>query len=377
MDLNLEIKDERLKETIAFHGHLCPGLLIGYRAALLGLTRLGGRRAEDEELVALVENDSCSVDAVQYLTGCTFGKGNFVFRDYGKQVFTLAYRPDGRGVRLAFRGDRLKNRTPDGASDRTAFAQALLEAADDDLFIVTDVKIDLPPLARRYPTLTCDLCGEGVMEPRLLRLSGRRVCHDCLARLDPRATLEQTADFLFEVGMLKKTPRTGYQFLGNGRETVAAHSFRVAVVGLILARLTPGCDADRTVKMCLLHDLAEARTGDHNYVNKQYVVVDEGRAIRDAASKVACGLEIEGLSAEFLTGETIEARLAFDADQLDMVVELKERMDLGNKYAEAWLYYARKRLKTQIGRDLHDAILKTDWTHWWFDRQDHLWVRDG
>ncbi|MBF0530615.1 MAG: HD domain-containing protein [Deltaproteobacteria bacterium] len=188
--------------------------------------------------------------------------------------------------------------------------------------------------------------------------------------------MTQMADFLFEVGMLKKTPRTGYQFLGNGHENVATHSFRAAVIGYLLAHLTTGADVDRTAKICLFHDLAEARTGDQNYVNKQYVVADEARAMRDAAAKVTCGSEIEGYLAEFNSGQTLESQLAYDADQLDLIVELKEKMDLGNRYAATWLFYARKRLKTKIGKDLHDAIMKTDWTNWWFDKKEHLWVRE-
>ena len=374
--MDMEIKDERLKEAVAFHGHLCPGLLIGYRAALLGLERLGGSRAEDEELIAIVENDSCSVDAIQFLTGATFGKGNLIFRDWGKQVFTLAFRPDGRGVRLVFIGDTLKTKTPDGHTDRQAFIRALIEAPDRDLFQAAEVRVNLPRTARTFPTLPCDSCGEGAMEPRLTRVGDKRICQDCLRKADPRVLMEQTADFLFEVGMLKKTPRTGYQFLGNGRESVAAHSFRVGIIGYVLAGLTDGADPDKTLRLCLFHDLAEARTGDHNYVNKQYVNVDEERAGRDCAANAPCGREIEALLSEFMAGQTLEAQLAYDADQLDMAFELKEKHDLGNKYASAWLFYAEKRLKTEAGRGLFQAAQKTDWTHWWFERKEHLWVRD-
>ena len=372
----MEITDERLRGAIAFHGHLCPGLMIGYRAARLGLSRLGEQRSRDEELVAIVENDSCSVDGIQYLTGCTFGKGNFFFRDWGKQVFTLAFRPEGRGVRLVFIGDRIKPKKDDGSTDREAFVRLLMDAGDEELFSVEEMTIDLPPMARIHPTVPCDACGEGVMETRLSLVKGRKLCPSCLLALDPEVDLDQVADFLFEVGMLKKTPRTGYQFLGNGHENVATHSFRTAVLGFILSRLTTGVDTGKVTDMCLFHDLGEARTGDHNYVNKQYVTVDEERAEADAAANAPSGNEIVALLAEFRAGETAEAQLAHDADQLDMVVELKEKMDLGNKYAEAWLFYAGKRLKTETGRKIYRIILKTDWTNWWFHRKEHLWVRD-
>ncbi|HHY95244.1 MAG TPA: formylmethanofuran dehydrogenase, partial [Firmicutes bacterium] len=91
------------EKAVAFHGHACPGLATGLRAALIGMRELGVARAGDEELVAIVETDSCSIDAVQVLTGCTVGKGNLILRDLGKHVFTFARRSDGRGVRVAVR----------------------------------------------------------------------------------------------------------------------------------------------------------------------------------------------------------------------------------------------------------------------------------
>jgi hypothetical protein len=86
---------------------------------------------------------------------------------------------------------------------------------------------------------------------------------------------KKIVEFLFEVGMLKKTPRTGYQFLGSGGESVADHSFRTAVIGYALASQEPDADRNKVVLMCLFHDFPEARTGDHNYVNKKYVKTDE------------------------------------------------------------------------------------------------------
>lgn len=361
-----------LTRAVDFHGHLCPGLVIGYLAANLALERLGLARSGDEELVAVVENDSCSVDAVQFLLGCTFGKGNLVFRDWGKQVFTISSRVRGKGLRLAFIGDRLRA----GAGDRDGFIRALLEAPADDVFAITEVAPLLPGQAVIHPTVSCAICGEGVGGHRALALEGRVVCAPCLGRVEPeRALGEKAADFLFEVGMLKKTPRTGYQFLGNGRESVAAHSFRAAVIGYILASVTPEADQARVVAMCLFHDLAEARTGDHNYVNKQYVKTDEARALADAVRGLAAQGRIEGCFAEFDGRQTLEALLAHDADQLDMALELKEKKDLGNPYAAQWLEFAEKRIKTAQGRGLFAQMMKADWAGWWFDTTaEHLWV---
>lgn len=186
--------------------------------------------------------------------------------------------------------------------------------------------------------------------------------------------MKDTINFLFEVGMLKKTPRSGYQFLGSGQESVAEHSFRAAIIGYILSLEESGADSHKTTLMCLFHDLLEARTGDHNYVNKKYVTVDEERAVRDLARELPFRDKIISLTHEFNAGESLEARISRDADQLDLILQLKEQQDLGNKYASQWLYYAVKRLLTENAKNLAQEILETDSTEWWFDKKIELWA---
>jgi len=164
-----------LRQAIEFHGHFCPGLSIGYRAARIGLDRLRAERAEDEELVAIVENDTCAADAVQVLTGCTFGKGNLVFRDWGKMVFTFALRPSGRFVRASLKPSR---RRP---ADRSAAIDFLLSESDEDLFDINQGVMDIPAKARHFASAPCDGCGEPTMETRLHARAGKRLCPACLA----------------------------------------------------------------------------------------------------------------------------------------------------------------------------------------------------
>ena len=192
-----------------------------------------------------------------------------------------------------------------------------------------------------------------------------------------REAMKQLIHFLFEVGMLKKTPRTGYQFLGTGRESVAEHSFRTAIIGYTLAKAHPEADIQKIVFMCLFHDLHEARTGDHNYVNKQYVRVDEDKAVADLANNLAFGDELVSLTNEFNQAESLEARLARDADQLDLMLELKGQLDVGNRYAADWLHYARQRLVTDTARQMADELLKTDSADWWFHKKTDLWINGG
>ena len=187
--------------------------------------------------------------------------------------------------------------------------------------------------------------------------------------------LSRLADFLFEALMLKRTPRTGYQFLGHGAETVAEHSFGVVVTAFALVRLNGRADLERTLKLALFHDLAEARTGDLNYVNKRYSVTNEDQALADAAAGLPFGPELMDIWREWQAGETLEARLAADADQLDMVLELRRLHTLGSAQAEDWLHYAQKRLQTAEGRALFEEIVRTDPERWWFERRDDFWVK--
>jgi putative hydrolase of HD superfamily len=189
--------------------------------------------------------------------------------------------------------------------------------------------------------------------------------------------MKSIANFLFEAGMLKRTPRTGYQFLGSGAESVAEHIFRTIYIGYVLGKMSSGVNVDRIVKMCMFHDLPEARTGDQNYVNKKYVDVDIKKAVEDMASTLQFGQEIKELISEFEEGRSEEARIARDADQLEFILALKEWKDIGNAYAEEWLEFSLKRLQTETARELAKVILKTDSSLWWFSEKGEWWIRGG
>ncbi|MBN2644793.1 MAG: HD domain-containing protein [Desulfuromonadaceae bacterium] len=186
--------------------------------------------------------------------------------------------------------------------------------------------------------------------------------------------MKNIANFLFEVGMLKKTPRSGFQFLGSGAESVAEHSFRTAMIGYTLAKLSGDVDAAQVVTMCLFHDVPEARIGDLNYVNKAYVKADEHKAIDDLAQTLPFGDDYRRLLTEFIDKESPEARLAHDADQLEMILALKEYKDLGNRYADEWYPFAVRRLQTELARQLAETIWTTDSSRWWFHGDSDWWV---
>jgi putative hydrolases of HD superfamily len=189
--------------------------------------------------------------------------------------------------------------------------------------------------------------------------------------------MDRIADFLFEMGMLKRTPRTGWQFLGSGQESVAEHIFRTTMIAYVLARLSGAVDADRVVRMALFHDLSEGRTGDLNYMNQKYVAVDEERAAEDMTRGLPFGEELRSLAAEFRAQSSSEAVLARDADNLEMLLQLKEHQDVGNRNAEEWIPFTLRRLKTDAARDLALRILEGNSSAWWFDKDSEWWVRGG
>ena len=186
--------------------------------------------------------------------------------------------------------------------------------------------------------------------------------------------MKDIANFLFETGMLKLTPRSGLQFLGSGKESVAEHGFRVMMIAYTLAKLDPQIDESRVLKMSLFHDILETRTGDLNYVNKKYVEVDEQKAAHELCEGLPFGDELRALLGEFREKKTREALVANDADQLELILMLKEYGDLGNKYTKDWITFALKRLHTEEAKRLAQTILSTDRTEWWFKDKSDWWV---
>ena len=185
------------EDTVKFHGHACPGLAIGYRVANLALKELG-LRARDEELVAIVENNSCAIDGIQFICGCTFGKGNLIFKDYGKQVYTFIRRTQPEAVRIAVkweappedpeteamwarytRGDRSAEVIAVVQNIKARKMNAILEADDSELFKVERVLVEMPEPAIIYKTISCANCGEKVMEPRTKNVNGQLFCLPC------------------------------------------------------------------------------------------------------------------------------------------------------------------------------------------------------
>lgn len=191
---------------------------------------------------------------------------------------------------------------------------------------------------------------------------------------DVKSEMDQIANFVYEIGQLSKTPRSGFQFLGSGSQSVAEHLLRTAYIGMALSYLTPEADRSKVILLCLVHDLAEGRTSDPNYVNQKYGRLNEAQAITDMCSSIPFGHEIKMLYEESAAKETLEARLAKEADILEWIASLREQEIIGNIKAKDWLVSAIQRLKTDAGKFLGARLLEVSPDAWWFDKNDPWFV---
>ena len=185
--------------------------------------------------------------------------------------------------------------------------------------------------------------------------------------------LSNIANFLYEMGILAKTPRSGFSFLGSGEQSVAEHINRVCYIGYTLAKMNGTVDSGKVVQMCLFHDVSESRISDLNYVHQKYTERFEEKAHTDLADSLPFGTDIKAMLDEYEERESLESMLVKDADNLEWILALKEQYDIGNERANTWIPSAIKRLKTEEGKLLGDMIIKTDSDAWWFGEKDDVW----
>jgi len=175
-----------IEDVQRFHGHVCPGLVLGYRMATAAMTALGCTRSGDEELTAIVENDACGVDALQLVTGCTMGKGNLFFKDYGKMIFTVMKRNTGEAVRVAPSREQDARRTKSTMSpeDRQKMIQWLLDSPEKEVLTIQKIAMEPQPYAKIRTSIECTQCYELVMESRIRVHAGKYVCIPCAEILE-------------------------------------------------------------------------------------------------------------------------------------------------------------------------------------------------
>lgn len=168
---------EMWERCAAFHGHVCGGLMIGYKASLLATELLNLSFSKDEQVVCVAENDACGVDAIQVMLGCSVGKGNLLFHICGKQAFSFYERKSGKSVRLVLKA------LPEDLS-RSGFLEYCRQKESKELFDVKETVIQLPSPAKIFDSYICECCGEKTGANWVRIINGKKLCLDCCDTYD-------------------------------------------------------------------------------------------------------------------------------------------------------------------------------------------------
>lgn len=190
----------------------------------------------------------------------------------------------------------------------------------------------------------------------------------------PTSTLENDVNFLFEMGNIRLIDRMWRRFHTTTFANLAEHHFRVFWIAMTIASHEKNVDSGKIAKMALIHDIAESRTGDVDYLARQYVVRNEELAAQDMLSGTSINEEFYSLWEEYETRETLEAKIVKDADNLDVDFELVEQAASGNLLKDEWkenrAFVAKEKLYTQAAKDMFDQLMKAN-PHAW-----HLYGRN-
>ncbi len=172
-----------MEEAVSFHGHSCPGLALGVLASGYILEH-GNDFSIDEELVAVVENDNCSVDAIQSLLGTTFGKGNLIFLDYGKNNYTFYNRTNKKAIKLSLKSRDFGNSN----STREERIESILDSQPEDLFNIKFIEFNPPEKAQIHESQICDNCREPTMLTRIKEFNDKKLCFPCYKKFKDKSS---------------------------------------------------------------------------------------------------------------------------------------------------------------------------------------------
>lgn len=165
------------QDCVAFHGHECGGLTIGYKASLYAISLLNLEFSPDEQVVCIAENDACGVDGIQVMLGCSIGKGNLLFHMRGKSAYSFYNRKTGASVRLVLKP------MPAGITKEQSFAY-YQECRPEEMFEVKKTTIRLPEKARLFDSYACECCGESTGANWIRLAGGKKLCLDCYETYD-------------------------------------------------------------------------------------------------------------------------------------------------------------------------------------------------
>ncbi|MCK5320590.1 HD domain-containing protein [Candidatus Parcubacteria bacterium] len=170
-------------------------------------------------------------------------------------------------------------------------------------------------------------------------------------------------NFFFEIATLRRLTRSHRQVIAEVSDNISDHSFRVAIIGMILAELEK-CDNSKVMKMCLFHDVAEARIGDANFINQQYVDLREDEARDDQMDGLPIANEVDKFLKEYEQRKSKEAIVSKDADLLDQMILQQEYFYKDNKNGRIWHNHTERSLKTESAKVLAKKIRESNPFEW-------------
>jgi formylmethanofuran dehydrogenase subunit E len=165
---------ELMEKAARFHGHMCPGLAIGVLAAKYILEH-GFNYSPNEEVVAVVETDNCSIDALQSLLGVSTGKGNLIHQDYGKLNYYFYNRETEKAIKLSVKSNVFE----DKKKNKHERIKQLLASKPEKVFNIYEIEYNPPGLAQVEESIPCDICGENTMNSRLMFYNNNSMCIPC------------------------------------------------------------------------------------------------------------------------------------------------------------------------------------------------------
>ncbi|NTU46777.1 HD domain-containing protein [Candidatus Roizmanbacteria bacterium] len=181
-------------------------------------------------------------------------------------------------------------------------------------------------------------------------------------------SIKKDINLLYEMGSIRFIERTWRQFLNLSFANLAEHTLRVTWISLILAKHENVENTEKVIKMALIHDISEGRTGDVNYLSRQYTVRNEEKAITDILKDTSLAPEFIDLWKEYEKLDTIEAQIVKDADNLDVDFELQEQKAKGGVLNDKWKdmrkYVSENKLYTKTAKELWNQLQDSDPNDW-------------
>ena len=187
-------------------------------------------------------------------------------------------------------------------------------------------------------------------------------------------SLKKDLELLYEIGCLRHVDRTWKQFHGLEVANVSEHTFRTIWMAMIIAKREGVGDIDKIIKMVLVHDLSESRSVDAHYLSRQFVDRFEDKALAESLEGTSVQ-ELKELWEEFEKKETIEAKIAKDADVLDVDIEISELRARGHKIADGWRESreaSSKKLFTNTAKEIFEELQHSNPHDWHLNGSNRL-----